>query len=776
MNCPILDGSKSILKGQKRLDKAIDRLGEDVVKRILGFSLYTLGYSYEWINKHIGMPEAGMKLIVGEIYDNGVERFIDKRKKDSYSINIKASPTKSIPSKVTLIENSNNEFFEFTSTGPISLNIRKDDHLSKKIISLLFLESNLLNQKEVSEILGCQRQAVHRNQMNLKSMGVKGLYDNRLGQKKDYKYSPDHKSKIIHEFFLAILENKLPSKINITKRLNEKSPDLYSQRSVADHLKKMGLTDNKEQMYIEIANHVNSMIDDFSYLGYHKSNIEHPGLNGFNNYIDLLKEVKQEMDLLQQVFGKNIFEIEREIEMFQSKLQPLMLESLLKEAPKEHLQCPDCHSLNIGIAGKKKVFSGKSTLNTSLGGSFSLNKQVYCPIKCNDCQREFDLIRDILKLPKNSTHTPLTQKKICSANRAGSYENAAKNLKELINLDINRNQVRNTSAQIGRYIDNEFKGLNDDIVSKLSLSAIVERHPLVEALRIDKKYLNSSRYLIVFAIDGGRMQLYNWIPPENEAGKAQKKLYWHENKVFRISIYDKSDLVDMPKNKNEIADKQKSYKSAKIIPGLTTYGATNRSWKETAPLIRSHLYMRGISLKDIQLCLSDGSEHIMRDIFAPLFPDSIHILDYYHKAEALHACIKIIGHQKPELEKKLKKHLWEGEVNKLIQELKDKQPEVGFPKSEEKRKSEDPKVKYDNFINHLGNNKSRMQYKEFREEKFPIGSGCIESAVKLFGKRIKGTEKQWNEEGGEAILHLYSFLLSEDNRWEKLWHYHQPWL
>ncbi len=52
----------------------------------------------------------------------------------------------------------------------------------------------------------------------------------------------------------------------------------------------------------------------------------------------------------------------------------------------------------------------------------------------------------------------------------------------------------------------------------------------------------------------------------------------------------------------------------------------------------------------------------------------------------------------------------------------------------------------------------------------------MDSAVKLFGKRIKETEKQWNNEGGESILHLYAFLLSKDNRWDKLWEYQMPWI
>ena len=101
---------------------------------------------------------------------------------------------------------------------------------------------------------------------------------------------------------------------------------------------------------------------------------------------------------------------------------------------------------------------------------------------------------------------------------------------------------------------------------------------------------------------------------------------------------------------------------------------------------------------------------------------------------------------------------------------------MGKPDADKKRETDDPKVILDNYINHLNENKERLQYKKFRDCQYPIGSGSVESAVKLFGKRIKGTEKQWSEEGGESILHLYAFLLSEDERWKKLWEVQTPWM
>jgi transposase len=765
MNCPTINDVQSRLKGQKRFDNAIENLGQDVVKRILGFSLYTLGYSYETIMQKTDMSEAGLKLVVKELYESGVERFIDKRKKESYPVFPKVSKQEVAAPKGLIKDDA--DFIEFNSTGPVSLKIRKDDDLGKKIMTLLFCDSGLINQKEAASILGCQRQAVHRNQKKLKSDGVKGLYDNRVGQKKDYKYESNIKSELIKQFFLTILEDIIPSKSSVTSRLNVGESQSYSERSIAHHLKQLGLTDNKEKIYREIAKAVNQKIDDLAYLSrHHEIELE------AEQYVDILKTIKQELVDICHDFDNDIFRSEIRIEAFQSKLQALMMESLLKSVHSKVDTCPFCQSPDITIWIRKR--KPNKVLTTSMGGGFDVPNEAMMKGTCHACQREFDLISDILELPDTFNYTPLTQKKICSANRAGSYENAVKNLRELINLDINRSQVRNISTMIGEYIYEEFKQLYVDISNGLPASSISERHPLVAQLSLDKKYLDRSNYLIVLALDGGRMQLCDWIPSESENGKAKKHLHWHECKVFRVSVYDKSARTDMTKAMKDAAGTG-VYKSAMIIPGLTTYGATNSSWKDTAWLIQSHLYMRGIGLEDIELCISDGSEHIQNDVLIPLFPDVPHILDYYHKAEALYKCTNIIGRQGTKTQERLKQYLWDGKINELIQELRDMQSLVGFPEQGKRRKSDDPKIIYDNFINHLEKNKSRIKYDEFRERSYPIGSGCIESAVKLFSKRIKGTEKQWSDEGGEAILHLYSFLLSEDNRWDLLWQYHRPW-
>jgi len=534
---------------------------------------------------------------------------------------------------------------------------------------------------------------------------------------------------------------------------------------------KLGLTDNKKELISEIVHHVNERVNSLDYLSFPGKAPEVKP----DNHLRVLKKFKELLSNCSELFGNtdaSIFEIEKKIESLQSELQPSLLELVFCELKDDLTECPNCKSSNILTCKDKNQWRTAKEVKTSLGSSLILKGDLL-EIRCLDCNEDFSVIETVVNLTEKTKYTALTQKKICSANRAGSYENAARNLKELTNLDINRNQVRIVSNYVGDYITNEFKQLAADIAEGIPSELILSRHPLVKELKIDEKYLDHSNYLITLAVDGGRMQLFNWIPPNSENSKVKKSLYWHENKVFRISIYDKRKLVEISCSTNAIGSKTK-YKSAEIISGLTTFGATNVSWKDTAPLIISHLYIRGIKLEDVQLCISDGSEHIMREVFMPLFPKATHILDYYHKNEALHECVKITG-VVCETEKKLKDYLWAGNTSELIKVLEEIQSKFGKP-GKGKRNPDNPRVKLDNFIGHITKNKERLNYQNYREHGYPIGSGSIESAVKLFGKRIKGTEKQWNEYGGEAILNLYAFLISEDNRWDKLWEVQTPWI
>jgi len=66
------------------------------------------------------------------------------------------------------------------------------------------------------------------------------------------------------------------------------------------------------------------------------------------------------------------------------------------------------------------------------------------------------------------------------------------------------------------------------------------------------------------------------------------------------------------------------------------------------------------------------------------------------------------------------------------------------------------------------NNKHRMEYKRFRDNGWPIGSGPVEGACKNIVKlRMCRSGMRWSLRGGQTILTLRSIVKS--NRWELFW-------
>lgn len=106
---------------------------------------------------------------------------------------------------------------------------------------------------------------------------------------------------------------------------------------------------------------------------------------------------------------------------------------------------------------------------------------------------------------------------------------------------------------------------------------------------------------------------------------------------------------------------------------------------------------------------------------------------------------------------------WLGNVAQVIEELSAHQTRIGHPP--EDANDEDPREQLRRIVGYLGNNRSRMNYDEYRKEGLPTTSAWMESAVKEMNYRIKGTEMFWNNPAGaEAILQIRAASLSDDDR------------
>jgi len=111
--------------------------------------------------------------------------------------------------------------------------------------------------------------------------------------------------------------------------------------------------------------------------------------------------------------------------------------------------------------------------------------------------------------------------------------------------------------------------------------------------------------------------------------------------------------------------------------------------------------------------------------------------------------------------------VWQGSVAEVITELERRQEELGLPTKDESETN--PRRVVADTLRYLKNNQGRMKYDEYRRLGLPITSSHVESTVKQFNRRVKGTEKFWLEEGAEALLQLRADYLSETETMEKFW-------
>jgi hypothetical protein len=170
--------------------------------------------------------------------------------------------------------------------------------------------------------------------------------------------------------------------------------------------------------------------------------------------------------------------------------------------------------------------------------------------------------------------------------------------------------------------------------------------------------------------------------------------------------------------------------------------------------------------------LGDGLAYNWR-IQQKWFGDFTPILDFIHALSYVYLTAKAVT---PSVDETWQRYVrwmtecWQGRVSLVIAEMRDERRKLherlGEPTG--KLSATDPREVVRRTLNYLENNAARMNYPEYRQRGLAVTTAAVESLVKEFNYRVKGTEKFWNNPGGtEPILQVRAAVLSEDDRLEK---------
>jgi hypothetical protein len=135
-------------------------------------------------------------------------------------------------------------------------------------------------------------------------------------------------------------------------------------------------------------------------------------------------------------------------------------------------------------------------------------------------------------------------------------------------------------------------------------------------------------------------------------------------------------------------------------------------------------------------------------------PDGRQIVDWFHAVQHLADAATALHPDEKDAKTRAqwlrtyKDHLYMGRVHKVIAVLHQRQRA--------------------DLALYFERHQRRMQYLEFREEGFPIGSGTVESGVKQFKQRLTGTGMRWNARSADHMLTIRAAALS--NSFDALWH------
>lgn len=290
-------------------------------------------------------------------------------------------------------------------------------------------------------------------------------------------------------------------------------------------------------------------------------------------------------------------------------------------------------------------------------------------------------------------------------------------------------------------------------------------------------------------VDGGRVQIRDDTWGSEAGAGAEKKRFWREDKFARLQtmtgtshrhdpcpepprcFLDAAKLAALSApvsretlgNEGEAALLPPTVAPAESVecwgpePLARTCVATMRGIDEFRWMVQAEAKRRHFYTADKRAFVADGLAYNWTTLHARHFADFVPILDFLHVAGYLHAAAKALDD--PSCGGAWVREVWQGRAGVVAEELRRRLGEAAGPDDVPK---EHPLRPVRDAAHYLGTHADKVDYPRYRREGLPCTSSLIESQVKEFNARVKGTEKFWNEKNAEAMLQLVAWTLRDD--------------
>jgi hypothetical protein len=380
-----------------------------------------------------------------------------------------------------------------------------------------------------------------------------------------------------------------------------------------------------------------------------------------------------------------------------------------------------------------------------------------------------------------------------------SFEQASKDLRKLAEVEVPAKQVERVCQRIG----SERVTARDEAVAAYQKLPLAERKSAPPGVTVPD--------LAMVGCDGGRLQILERSGAVVEAeaaevgGEGRRGQHWREDKIGVLqtmtstvcagdpcpeipeSFVDPTRILKLARELKKqaapseeaaqetsepetgaeaLAENRAVYEPPEV--SAKRYVGSRVRWPEFGPILATQAWQWGFFGAKRQAFVGDGSENnwtIWRHYFSSFVP----ILDFIHALSYVFAAA-MAGRKFTDgwpIYEEWIRWVWQGEVAQVIAALAQRQLALGAPQEEDGDTS--PRQVVAQALTYLQNHQSQMKYAEYRQQGLPITSSYVESAVKQFNQRVKGTEKFWSEEGAEAILQLRADHLSAEEPLAEFW-------
>ena len=392
-----------------------------------------------------------------------------------------------------------------------------------------------------------------------------------------------------------------------------------------------------------------------------------------------------------------------------------------------------------------------------------------------------------MRLDSHDFSPTILGKIVRAAARSGSFAAAAESLADEAEVYVGARHLGRIAHEVG----DQLRGERDRRVEGL-------RDPAV------KPEVSVAPRLAVIAVDGGRLQTRG---DGSGRGPGAHDAAWREDKVANLvtmstKCHQEDPHPELPRcftkrrevvklvqgvaGEGALADVIEATEEgspALVIfepteeagdddwrpkPLVRTCVATLGSSEAFGPMVAAEARRRNFDAAQARAFLGDGGAWIWT-LHRTYFPGFEPIVDFVHALTYVYLAAKAVSDSPAAVWERYlgwATACWQGRVaavrDELVMILGAMPPPAG-----EALKSTDPYEVIRVTIGYLSHNEARMDYPRYRRAGLPTCSGLVESLVKQFNRRVKGTEKFWNPAQAETILQLRAAYLSEDDRLAK---------